>query len=422
MKTTDFTNHPTVHHLISDLKDEGIDKKQFSDLLDENGNQYVELVMEGGGVLGVALVGYNYVLEQMGLRFFSLAGTSAGSINALLLAGLGDVSQPKAERLVNIMANKNLLEFVDGDSDARDLVNAIIKKAGIAKMILKGLQVLDNLKKDMGLNPGNDFVKWLTGILDENGVKTTKDLDVHFGKAPLGLKIRDGVPKTTAGLKPRFAVIGSDLTTETKVEFPRMSALYWKNPDEVNPALYVRASMSVPYFFHPLVIENLPEGPEALDNWRKLAKYYGEVPNKAYFVDGGLMSNFPIDVFHNKSVVPRLPTFGVRLGVDRNQANKISSPINLFGAMFNSIRHLHDYDFILRNPDYEMLVQQIDIGDYDWLNFGIDNPSKIDLFVRGAQAAAAFLRRFDWKKYKNVRELIMQHQLGLDSAKKAQKI
>lgn len=422
MKITDFTQHPTVHHLISDLKDEGVDKKQFSDLLDEKGNQYVELVMEGGGVLGVALVGYNYVLEQMGLRFFSLAGTSAGSINALLLAGLGDVSQPKAERLVNILANKDLMEFVDGDQDAKDVVQAIVKKSGIAKMIFKGVQVIDNLKHDLGLNPGNDFQQWLTEILKSNDVKSTKDLDTHFGQPPVGLKIRDGVSKTTAGLKPRFAVIGSDLTTETKVEFPRMASLYWKNPEEINPAFFVRASMSVPYFFQPMVIEDLPGGPDAMDNWRKLAKYYGPIPEKVHFVDGGLMSNFPIDVFHNKSVVPRLPTFGVRLGVDRNKPNKISSSLNLFGAMFNSIRHLHDYDFILRNPDYEMLVQQIDIGDHDWLNFGIDNPSKIDLFVRGAQAAAAFLRRFDWEKYKNVRELIMQHQLGLDSAKKAQKI
>jgi NTE family protein len=358
----------------------------------------------------------------MGLRFFSLAGTSAGSINALLLAGLGDVSQPKAERLVDILANKNLMEFVDGDHDAKEIVDAIVKKAGVVKMILKGVQVIDNLKDDLGLNPGNDFLGWLTQILQDNGVKTSKDLENHFGKAPSGLKIREGVPKTVAGLQPRFAVIGSDLTTETKVEFPRMSSLYWKNPEEVNPALYVRASMSVPYFFSPLVIENLPGGAEGLDNWRKLAKYYGPVPEKVYFVDGGLMSNFPIDVFHNKSVVPRLPTFGVRLGVDRNQPNQISSPINLFGAMFNSIRHLHDYDFILQNPDYEMLVQKIDIGDHDWLNFAIDNPSKIDLFVRGAQAAAAFLRRFDWGKYKNVRELVVQHEAGIVSARKANKI
>jgi len=418
MNTKEFTENPTVYRLVSDLLKDGYDKKEYSDVLDEAGHQYVELVMEGGGVLGVALIGYNYVLEQMGLRFFSLAGTSAGSINALLLAGMGDVSTPKAEKLVEVLANKNLLEFVDGDKDAKDFVNALVKKAGVLKMLFKGTQVIDNLKNDLGLNPGNNFLNWLTGILKANNIATTADLNRYFGSAPKGLKIRESIDKTADGLKPRFCVIASDLTTETKVEFPRMGSLYWEEPEKVNPALYVRSSMSVPYFFTPFIVNNLPQGGPALDNWYNLAKYTGPVPGKVYFVDGGLMSNFPIDVFHNKSIIPRLPTFGVRLGVDRNDPNKITSPVNLFGAMFNSIRHLHDYDFILRNPDYEMLVENIDIGTHDWLNFGIDDPSKIDLFLRGAQAADRFLRRFDWEKYKNVRALVKSHEDNLNEAKK----
>lgn len=408
MKITQFTQHPDVYNLIKELKDEGIPKKQFSDVLDHEGNQYVELVMEGGGVLGVALIGYNYVLEQMGLRFFSLAGTSAGSINALLLAGLGDVSQPKAERLVEILANKNLMEFVDGDDDAQDFVNALVKGAGIMKMVWKGVQVVDNIRDDNGLNPGNDFLNWMSDVLKTNGIESVADLDAVFGKVPESLKMRDGVGKDIAGLKPRFAVIGSDLTTETKVDFPRMAPLYWENPEKVNPAIFVRASMSVPYFFSPLKIENIPSGPQALDNWRELASFNGQPPSTAYFVDGGILSNFPIDLFHKQNVVPRLPTFGVRLGVDRNKANEITGPGNLFGAMFNSIRHLHDYDFILRNPDYKLLLEKIDIGNHDWLNFAIDDEAKIDLFVRGAQAAAKFVRRFDWKKYKQLRFVLQQ--------------
>jgi NTE family protein len=124
-------------------------------------------------------------------------------------------------------------------------------------------------------------------------------------------------------------------------------------------------------------------------------------------VDGGLMSNFPMDIFHKKNVVPRMPTFGVRLGISRNQANEITGPGNLFGAMFNSIRHLHDYDFILRNPDYKLLLEKIDIGDHNWLNFALDDEAKIDLFVRGAKAAANFVRKFNWEDYKKVRTSLL---------------
>lgn len=406
MKTTDFTQQADVVKLISDLKKDAIDKKEFSDVLDEKNNQYVEFVQEGGGVLGVALIGYTYVLEQMGLRFFSLAGTSAGSINALLLASFGDVSQPKSEKIIQILANKNLYDFVDGDKDAKDFVQALVEKAKMLKLAWKGMQVIDNLTLDLGLNPGDDFTNWLAGILKDNGIKTTRELYDKFGKVPAGLKIRPGINRGVDGLSPRFAVISADLTTETKVEFPKMRSLYWSKPDEINPALFVRASMSVPYFFTPLHIKAIPQGPEAKKNWEEQVKFNGEIPKEVFLVDGGIMSNFPIDIYHKVNSVPRLPTFGVRLGVDRNEANKINSPINLFGAMFNSLRHLHDYDFILKNPDYEMLVHHILIGDHNWLNFGLLDSAKIDLFKRGAVAASEFLRKFDWKEYKRRRAII----------------
>jgi NTE family protein len=417
METKQFTEHPKVQSLVLDLKNEGIHKKQFSDVLDEKGNQYVELVGEGGGVLGVALIGYNYVLEQMGLRFFSLAGTSAGSINSLLLAGMGDVSQPKAEKLVKVLASKNLMDFVDGDDDVQDFVNAIVEKAKISKMLWKGWQVIDNIREDIGLSPGNNFLQWLTDILNDNQVFTTKDLEERFGVVPAGLKIRENVNRTIDGLKPRFAVIASDLTTGTKVEFPRMRLLYWKDVDKVNPALYVRASMSVPYFFEPMVIKDIPQGDQAQQNWIDMVGFNGKPPTESYFVDGGIMSNFPIDVFHNKAAVPRMPTFGVRLGFNRDSSNKISNAINLAGAMFNSIRYLHDYDFILRNPDYKHLVQSIDVGDHDWLNFGLEDDAKIDLFVRGAEAAAIFVRKFDWAKYKNIRQIVKNQENEFVAAK-----
>ena len=406
MKITEFTKHPDVVRILKALKDEGVQRKSFSDVLDTEGNQYVELVMEGGGVLGVALIGYTYVLEQLGMRFFSVAGTSAGSINAMMLAGFGDISRPKGDRLIEALVNKDLYDFVDGDDDAKDFIKALVTGAGRVKMVWKGMQVIDNITQDLGLNPGKDFLDWLTGILQDNGVNTTKDLLGQFGKLPQGLHIRPGVQRDTAGLSPRMAFIAADLTTETKVEFPRMGKLYWKDPENVNPAYYVRASMSIPYFFHPLVLSSLPDGPDAVAAWDELASYRGEVPGEIYFVDGGLLSNFPIDVFHKHNVVPRLPTFGVRLGIDRNKPNRISNPMNLFGSMFNSIRHLHDYDFILRNPDYKQLVKSIDIGNHDWLNFGIDGKAKKDLFYRGALAASEFVRKFDWEKYKQTRAAI----------------
>jgi len=409
MKTTDFTGQSEVVQLIERMKNDKIDQMQFSDLLDSTGNQYVELVQEGGGVLGVALIGYTYVLEQMGIRFFSLAGTSAGSINAMLLAGLGDVSKPKSEKVIDVLVNKNLYDFVDGDSDSKDFIKALVEKAKRVKMIWKGWQVIDELFDDLGLNPGDDFQNWLAQFLENNGIKSVADLNTTFEKLPSNLVIRPGIPKTLDGLKPRIAIISADLTTETKVEFPRMASLYWSNPESENPALFVRASMSIPYFFSPLQIDNIPQGSAAQQNWDDTVRFTGALPETCFFVDGGILSNFPIDVFHKQNSVPRMPTFGIRLGDNRNMANKISNPTNLFGAMFNSSRHLHDYDFLLKNPDYSLLIEKIDIGDHDWLNFGISDDEKLDLFKRGAIAADRFLRQFDWSNYKKIREQLINN-------------
>ena len=409
MKTTDFTGQSEVVQLIERMKNDKIDQMQFSDLLDSAGNQYVELVQEGGGVLGVALIGYTYVLEQMGIRFFSLAGTSAGSINAMLLAGLGDISKPKSEKVIDVLVNKNLYDFVDGDSDSKDFIKALVEKAKRVKMIWKGWQVIDELFDDLGLNPGDDFRNWLAQFLENNGIKSVADLNATFEKIPPNLVIRPGIQKTLDGLKPRIAIISADLTTETKVEFPRMASLYWSNPESENPALFVRASMSIPYFFSPLQIDNIPQGPDAQKNWVETVSFTGALPDTCFFVDGGILSNFPIDVFHKQNSVPRMPTFGIRLGDNRNMANKISNPTNLFGAMFNSSRHLHDYDFLLKNPDYSLLIEKIDIGDHDWLNFGISDDDKVDLFKRGAIAADRFLRQFDWSNYKKIREQLINN-------------
>lgn len=144
-----------------------------------------------------------------------------------------------------------------------------------------------------------------------------------------------------------------------------------------------------------------------MNKWNELASYIGEIPYEVRFVDGGIMSNFPIDIFHKKQIVPRLPTFGAKLSIDRNKLNQIKSPFSLFGAIFNSVRHLHDYDFILRHKDYKHLVKQIDIGNHNWLDFNISDEAKKDLFYRGAKAAAEFLKDFDWNKYKEIRNKLL---------------
>jgi NTE family protein len=405
MKAIEFTSE--VHHLVRDLREEIRGENLiFSDVIDGQGYQYIDIVMEGGGVLGIALVGFTYVLEQVGIRFLRVGGASAGAINALLLAGLGRPSEPKSEKIVEELANLNMYEFVDGDRDVRELVDAWVANAGRVQLGWKAAQVWDNVRDDLGLNPGEVFHDWIKKILKREGITTTRQLVARMNELPEDIGRRDGLPL----MEPRtaLALIAADVSTETKVVFPKMAPLYWEKPEEVNPARFVRASMSIPFFFHPYRVENVPQGEAALDRWRELASYDETPPRVCTFIDGGIMSNFPIDLFHRPDRVPSAPTFGVKLGADKRKNGGIDEPMELVGAIFNAARHCLDYDFIVRNPDYRKLVTCIDTGAHNWLNFNLKPEDKVDLFVKGARAANHFLREFDWEEYKAIRRGIAE--------------
>lgn len=63
---TNFTNNSSILSILNDIPK----GKRYSDIEDSNGNQYVDLVQEGGGVLGIALVGYNLCTGKSRYSFF----------------------------------------------------------------------------------------------------------------------------------------------------------------------------------------------------------------------------------------------------------------------------------------------------------------------------------------------------------------
>ena len=215
MKVEQFTtNNGLVQAELAELR-ERVKGKIFSDVVDDEGHQYVDLVMEGGGMLGIALAGYVYVLEQMGIRFLQLGGTSAGSINALLMAAAGPKNKDASKWILGILANKNFSEFVDGDPDAKEFVKAITEDSSVKKLIWKGAQVVDNMRDDFGLNPGKNFHDWLTALLKERGVDTWGKLKQLRLQGNEALKLRDGTPYTSDTVG-RLALVAADITTQKR--------------------------------------------------------------------------------------------------------------------------------------------------------------------------------------------------------------
>ena len=481
-----FTEAPAVLQVLQQLAERfdepgsshNYKKLIISDTLDGEGYQYVNLVQEGGGVLGIALVGYTYVLEKAGIRFMRLAGTSAGAINTTLMAVVKADKKTSSERILEYLCEKPFFDFVDGHPFAQKLIKWVVKTENFAKrikrcglwlgIILALLIILDILSvglrfhypvfsgvalvsfiltgivlmglglaggyfgylvqrlknRGFGINPGKNFTEWIKMIMEKNGVNNIDDLEAVSEKIPEGLHLRPDIQidkhlgdNPLKGLKPDITLITSDIITQNKIEFPRMWNLFRENKHEIHPAEFVRASMSIPLFFESHIIRDIPRDlPIIQANWRNhLLLEPKDIPAAVRFVDGGVLSNFPINVLYNPEVtIPRLPTLGIELDDAAPTDNTLNQADNLglgayMGKLFNTVRYYYDKDFLLKNSLFRKGIGVIKVHEYNWLDFNISNEKQRELFILGAQAAAKFLLEdFNWQEYKTARIIVHQ--------------
>ncbi len=506
----EFIHASGVDEMIEDLKKQlalnnNGEMPIYSDLVKKEGDQtfqYINYVQEGGGVLGVGLIGYTYVLEKLGMRFLKLAGTSAGAINTIMLAGVdkenyrskGHDFTYKSEIVLQEMLDYDLWKLVDGSNFGKQLIKMFINSKhgprrlkwmlalsvvipifyafimGLAKLIpdlgiskwLFPIEVFLDIvtmtaliilflsialilyyakrfsRAGFGINPGKSFYDWVRDILARNNIKTTADLDACMEQNSKGLQLRqereasNDAGDTVVIEGPFLTIVASDITNETKVEFPLMAKDYWSDPFAVNPADYVRASMSIPIFFEPFTVTVEQHVKERSDLQQQKQTVKRNMKNRyvVSFVDGGILSNFPINVFHNPKIkIARMPTFGVKLE-DEAHIKTSSMPLKkskrkllpFLAKIFSTVRFYYDRDFLKRNAIYEMSIAHVDVSGFNWLNFGISDESQLELFKRGAEAAKTFFlggnvwvdgkekpfEAFSWQKFKDERAKIVE--------------
>ncbi len=214
-----------------------------------------DLVMEGGGVRGVGLVGAVSVLTEHGYVPRRVGGTSAGAIvGSLVAAGMAP------DKLQALMSGLDYTKFRD-----KSWLDSLGLPGKVASLVLT-----------KGIYRGEFLRMWLDAQLKALGVQTFGDLKLTEDWA------KDLPPEK----RYRLVVIVSDVTRGRMVRLPWDYAAYDLDPDKQRVADAVRASMSLPFFYQP-------------------ARLKGSL-----CVDGGLLSNFPIDLFDD---TPDRPTFGIKL-------------------------------------------------------------------------------------------------------------
>lgn len=288
----------------------------------------VDGVFSGGGIKGFAYVGAIQALEERGIQFRRVAGTSAGAILATFVAA--GFNATEMETIFDELNIKGLL-----DPPKR------VFRLPFFKWI--------NLYKNLGLYRGKLLEKFFYEILAEKGVCT-------FGDLPPGA----------------LRLVASDLTNGRIIVLPDDLAKYGVNSETFPVARALRMSCGIPFFFEPIYLRN------------------GK--REAVIVDGGVLSNFPLWIFDNGH--RERPILGLKLSSAKEEIepHKIDNAIDLFEALFSTMKDAHDNRYISRKHERDIIF--IPVEHFSAIQFDIDEETKQKLMSIGREKTKQFLGKW----------------------------
>jgi NTE family protein len=321
--------------------------------------KFVDLVLSGGGVKFIGLVGAVVALMDAGYSIKRVSGVSAGSVVAAILAA--------------------------GSKDGR-LTGADVKELAFSVPLAKWrdagpvpyLGAAWGLLRQTSMYRGDVASDWIRSELKNLGVTSFGDLmldEEHL----------------VEGWRSKLVVTVADLTAAQLVRLPwDYQRLYGLDPDEQLVAHAVRASMAIPFFYRPV-------------------KLTGASGTTSTLVDGGVLSNFPIDTFDRPDrKPPRWPTFGITV---------LPRPTEGIGAVMPALKPLRFFEqtalleslltTMLVGHDQTHLSQPwvsaraiaVESTNVGVLDFDAPRGRLEELYDRGYAAAQAFLSTWDWPAY-----------------------
>lgn len=253
-----------------------------------------DLVFEGGGAKGAVFVGALQEFEARGYLPCRLVGTSAGAITAALVAAGASADWLHAALCERDAAGKSV--FASFADVASAFEPADVQKSAIAEMLeridlplvpnrwesaldqalfegllrFRGFRMLFSMLEKGGVYEGGAFVAWMTSKLNA--------LDAR-GPA------REGPGLGAATLRRFHEEVGADLSIlASDVDAQELLVFNHRTAPDLPVAWAVRMSMSIPMVWQEV-------------NWREeWGLYRGRNITGHTIVDGGVLSNFPIDL------------------------------------------------------------------------------------------------------------------------------
>ncbi|HEY7054429.1 MAG TPA: patatin-like phospholipase family protein [Mycobacterium sp.] len=321
-----------------------------------------DLVLSGGGVKGIGLVGAVVALMDAGYAAQRVSGTSAGSIVGSIVAAASQGEQMTGAEVKELALSIDYKKFLDPGPLER------VPLVGPSLAVARG----------SGIYRGDYAYDWVRSQLKSLGVRTFGDLAID-----------------DSGLPPerryKLVVTVADVTTGQLIRLPwDYRRVYGLDPDEQEVADAVRASMSIPFIFRPV----------KLTNRRGLT---------STLVDGGILSNFPIDTLdRTDGKKPRWPSFGVTVLPNLPEGNdrvipalsplRVIGPPHLLEEVITTVLVGRDQAY-LNQPWVNARAIRVDSTDVGFLDFDISDDEIEALYEKGYEAAQEFLKTWNWRAY-----------------------
>ncbi len=297
--------------------------------------RYINLVLQGGGVKGIAYAG---ALQHVSadVKFHTIAGTSAGSVVAALLA-----TGTEPCKLVDVMRTMRFKEFLDAeDTERSQRLARFANVLGQAVRSKSWRHRIWNLRSlPMSLVGKASVPRDLSHLIEAKGM---------FSSNRLGMWLRHQFGDKTFQdiVCDELRIVAADIGTGQYKVFSK------KTDPSMRIADAVLASSSIPGFFKPF--------------------RFGD----GAYVDGGLLSNFPSFLVERCSY----PSVGLKLCAFEN-----SPSLDTLGGYLQSILstalEAHDRG---RQSNHYLSCFEIHVGDISSTNFDLSEKHVNDLVAAGS--------------------------------------
>jgi len=268
------------------------------------GQEYKYLVLKGGGIRGIAYTGALKVLEDRHLTqtMERVAGTSVGAITGTLFA-LGYTT----DQMQEIMLGLDISSFNDGEW-----------------FFIGGQK---RVRKNYGWYKGKRLEQWIgRHIKERTGDEQTTFLQLHH-LAQTDKKYKD------------LYITATNLTKQ------RTEVFSWETYPNMPIKTAVRASAAIPLYF----------GAVFMDSTGNVINRPKKNMNYNVYVDGGLLANYPINIFDTKEDTAANVIDKYTIGLNLERPEQIAYSKEQEGIAPYNIHSFFSYVAALYNLTIEQL-------------------------------------------------------------------